>query len=322
MVHWWCRICGCSYYPIFVNLIPYAQNAIWPMVTSMTGFGRGDASDGGLTAVVELRSVNSRYLEVSSRLPRSLSLRENEIKEILRRHVVRGKISVLVSLERNNGETGALRINPSTARSYYRLLSDLKKALKLRETIKLEHLLQFSDILEQEEGSTSDEAEWKVVRRALDAALVGFKQMRSQEGEELANDFRARIALLTKRLEEVEVISRGQVPRERERLRERVRQLMESDKLDEGRLELEIALLADRLDVTEECVRFRSHNKFFLEALQGEEAPGRRLNFLVQEMNREINTIGSKSSAQEIAHLVVGMKEELEKIREQLQNIE
>lgn len=292
------------------------------MVTSMTGFGRGEATVQGLTATVELRSVNSRFLEVSSRLPRSLSLRENEIKEILRRQIVRGKISVVVSLERNNGETAALRINVSTARAYYRLLSDLKKALRVRETIKLEHLLQFSDILEQEEGVSADDAEWDVVHQALDAALVGFQQMRHQEGEELAVDFRARIALLTKHLEEVEALSRGQVPRERERLRERIRQLMETEKVDEGRLELEIVLLADRLDVTEECVRFRSHNKFFLEALKGEEAAGRRLNFLVQEMNREINTIGSKSSAQEIAHLVVGMKEELEKVREQLQNVE
>jgi uncharacterized protein (TIGR00255 family) len=292
------------------------------MVTSMTGFGRGEADLNGLSATVELRSVNSRFLEVSSRLPRSLSLRENEIKEILRRNVARGKISVLVSFEKNNGGNVALRINPSTARTYYRLLTDLKKALRLRETIKLEHLLQFSDILEQEEGTSEDAAEWEVVRRALDAALVGFQQMRRQEGGELAADFRARISVLTKRLDEVEQISHGQVPRERERLRERIKLLLESDKVDEGRLEMEIALLADRLDVTEECVRFRSHNKFFLEALAGEEPAGRRLNFLVQEMNREVNTIGSKSSAQEIAHLVVSMKEELEKIREQLQNIE
>jgi uncharacterized protein (TIGR00255 family) len=292
------------------------------MVTSMTGFGRGEATSEGITATVELRSVNSRFLEVSSRLPRSLSLRENEIKEIIRRHAVRGKISVVVSMERNNGEAVALRINPSTARSYYRLLSDLKKALRLRETIKLAHLLQFSDIMEQEEGASEDEAEWEVARRAMESALVGFQQMRSQEGGELAADFRSRIGLLSERLDEVEVLSRGQVPRERERLRERIKQLIEAEKIDEGRLELEIALLSDRLDVTEECVRFRSHNKFFLEALKGEEAAGRRLNFLVQEMNREVNTIGSKSSAQEIAHIVVGMKEELEKIREQLQNVE
>lgn len=306
----------------FRNLVPYAQNGVRSLVTSMTGFGRGEVTANDLTAVVEIRSVNSRYLEVSSRLPRSLSLRENEIKEIIRKQVVRGKISIVVSVERSNGEATALRINPSTARTYYRLLTDLKKALRLRETIKLEHLLQFSDILEQEEGVSADDTEWEGVRKALEAALVGFQQMRRQEGGELAADFRSRIGVLTQRLDEIETLSRGQVPRERERLRERIKQLIESEKIDEGRLELEIALLADRLDVTEECVRFRSHNKFFLEGLQGDEAAGRRLNFLVQEMNREVNTIGSKSSAQEIAHLVVGMKEELEKIREQLQNIE
>jgi uncharacterized protein (TIGR00255 family) len=288
----------------------------------MTGFGRGEVTTEGLTATVEVRGVNSRFLEVSSRLPRTLNLREGEIKEIIRRHVVRGKISIVVSIERNNGESTALRINPSTARTYYRLLSDLKKALRLRETIKLQHLLQFSDILEQEEGTSADEAEWEATRRALEAALVGFQQMRSQEGGELAGDFRSRIGVLTQRLNEVESLSRGQVPLERERLRERIKQLIEVERIDENRLELEIALLADRLDVTEECVRFRSHNKFFLEALEGKEAAGRRLNFLVQEMNREVNTIGSKSSAQEISHIVVGMKEELEKIREQLQNVE
>jgi uncharacterized protein (TIGR00255 family) len=308
--------------PIFVNLFPYAQNAAEPMVTSMTGFGRGEATLNGLSATVEIRSVNSRFLEVSSRLPRSLSLRENEIKEILRRHVTRGKISVVASLEKDNGGSAPLRINPATARSYFRLLTDLKKALRLRETIKLEHLLQFSEIMEQEEGSSEDEAEWEVVRKALESAIVGFQQMRKQEGGELAADFRSRIGILTQRLDEVEVLSRGQVPRERERLRERIKALLESEKIDEGRLELEIALLADRLDVTEECVRFRSHNKFFLEALASNEPAGRRLNFLIQEMNREVNTIGSKSSAKEIAHLVVGMKEELEKIREQLQNVE
>ncbi len=292
------------------------------MVTSMTGFGRGEVTTDGLTATVEVRGVNSRFLEVSSRLPRTLNLREGEIKEIIRRHVVRGKISIVVSIERNNGESTALRINPSTARTYYRLLSDLKKALRLRETIKLEHLLQFSDILEQEVGASADEAEWEVTRRALESALLGFQQMRTQEGGELEVDFRSRIGVLSRRLDEVEALSRGQVPLERERLRERIKQLIEVERIDENRLELEIALLADRLDVTEECVRFRSHNKFFLEALGGKEAAGRRLNFLVQEMNREVNTIGSKSSGQEISHIVVGMKEELEKIREQLQNVE
>jgi uncharacterized protein (TIGR00255 family) len=146
--------------------------------------------------------------------------------------------------------------------------------------------------------------------------------MRAQEGAELDKDFRLRIGIIERTLERIEELSRDQVPQERVRLRERIRQLVEQEPVDEGRLELELALMADRLDVTEECVRFRSHNKFFLDVLANGEAAGRKLNFLVQEMNREVNTIGSKSSSPEIAHLVVGVKEELEKIREQLQNIE
>jgi uncharacterized protein (TIGR00255 family) len=146
--------------------------------------------------------------------------------------------------------------------------------------------------------------------------------MRENEGGELKKDFEERIAILDQTVDKIENLSREQVPAERTRLRDRIKQLVEREVIDEGRLELELALLADRLDVTEECVRFRSHNKFFLRALENNEPAGRKLNFLVQEMNREANTIGSKSSASEIAHQVVYLKEELEKIREQLQNVE
>jgi uncharacterized protein (TIGR00255 family) len=146
--------------------------------------------------------------------------------------------------------------------------------------------------------------------------------MRQNEGRELERDFRQRIAFLGQQLEKVEELSKAQVPAERTRLRERIKQLLDNAPVDEGRLEMELTILAERLDVTEECVRFRSHNKFFLEAVSANEPAGRKLNFLIQEMNREVNTIGSKSSATEIAHIVVGMKEEMEKIREQLQNIE
>ncbi len=292
------------------------------MVTSMTGFGRGEASSGTHHVSVELRCVNSRFLEIALRLPRSLSLRENDCKEIIRRTISRGKINATVTLDRGATEAAALRINPETARAYYKLLNDLKKALKLREPVRLEHLLKFSEILEQEEESGADEAEWALTRKALEAAVTDLQQMRQKEGRELENDFRARITILDERLREVERLSKAQVPRERERLKERIQQLLDTEHVDEGRLELEVAILADRLDVTEECVRFRSHNKFFLEALGSAESPGRRLNFLVQEINREANTIGSKSSAPEIAHVVVGIKEELERVREQLQNIE
>jgi uncharacterized protein (TIGR00255 family) len=287
----------------------------------MTGYGRGEAKDHGVTATVELRGVNSRFLEVVARLPRSLSLRENDIKEIVRKSVTRGKVNIVVTIERENDGDPGLRINASAARSYLRLLSQLKKATKIRETIKLEHLLRFSEVLEGGEVERADETEWETFQTALREALTQFVGMRANEGAELRKDLASRLDLLEQTLREIEAISREQVPQERVRLRERISELMNGEQVDEGRLELEIALLADRLDVTEECVRFHSHNKFFLAALD-EEAAGRKLNFLVQEMNREANTIGSKSSSVDIAHRVVRLKEELERIREQLQNIE
>jgi uncharacterized protein (TIGR00255 family) len=292
------------------------------MIASMTGFGRGEASGGGITVSVELRTVNSRFLEVTARLPRLLSMRENDVKELIRKKISRGKVSVVANVDKDGEGAASLEINSPAARAYYRLLVQLRKTLKLKETVKLEHLLQFSEIFEQKDDSGTDEKAWGVLQESLDAALGALGEMRRAEGGELERDFRARIALLDQRLGQIEQLSAEQLPAERVRLRERVTQLLEKTPVDEGRLEMELALMADRLDVTEECVRFKSHNKFFLEALSLPEPAGRKLNFLIQEMNREANTIGSKSSATEIAHLVVSMKEELEKIREQLQNIE
>jgi uncharacterized protein (TIGR00255 family) len=292
------------------------------MIASMTGFGRGEATRNGITVSVELRTVNNRFLEVTTRLPRSLSLRENDVKELIRRRISRGKVTVAASIEREENGNAGLAVNRSAARAYYGLLLQLRKTLKLKETVKLGHILQFSEIFEQKDDGSASEMEWNVLQESLDAALDALAQMRRAEGGELERDFRARIDLLGRKLEQVENLSAKQIPAERDRLRERVAQLIEKTAVDENRLEMELALLADRLDVTEECVRFRSHNKFFLEALASPEPAGRKLNFLLQEMNREVNTIGSKSNSTEITHLVVGMKEELEKIREQLQNIE
>jgi uncharacterized protein (TIGR00255 family) len=292
------------------------------MIASMTGYGRGEASAKGLNVAVELRSVNSRFLEVTTRLPRSLSIRENEIKEIIRKKISRGKINTLVVVERSNGGDIPVRVNVGAAKGYYKLLNDLRRAVKLTEKVKLEHLLQFSEVMEPVELENTDDQEWEVLQKALDQAVSSLFTMKQNEGEELGKDFRHRIGILEEKLIEIERLSVLQVPTERTRLRERIQQLLEKESIDEGRLEMELAMMADRLDVTEECVRFRSHNKFFLEALKDKEPAGRKLNFLIQEMNREANTIGSKSSASEIAHLVVNIKEEIERIREQLQNIE
>jgi uncharacterized protein (TIGR00255 family) len=291
------------------------------MISSMTGYGRGEATCGDVTILVELRSVNSRFLEVVSRLPRSLSLRENEIRDIIRRKISRGKVSLASTVEKSGNGTLSLRVDASAAKGYYHLLNDLRRAVRLKETVKLEHLLKFSEIFEQDGIESANEDEWEALQKALDAALEDLARMRAGEGKELKNDLARRVQRLSEMVGTVENLSKEQIPAERERLKNVIAQLIQKP-MDEGRLETEIALLAERLDVTEECVRFRSHNKFFLQAFDDSEAAGRKLNFLVQEMNREANTIGAKSSSTEIAHLVVGMKEELEKIREQLQNVE
>lgn len=292
------------------------------MITSMTGYGRGEAESGRIAVSVELRSVNGRFLEVVARLPRRLALRENDIKEIVRKKALRGKINLTASIERSGGGEAQLQLNPSAAKAYYALLKSLRKTLRLRQPVKLEHLLQFSEIFEPQELENTDEQEWEVTSVALNLALDELGSMRRKEGGQLELEFVKRLEILSKLVDRIATLSVDQIPRERTRLRERIAQLMENAPVDSGRLEQELALLADRLDVTEECVRFRSHVKFFTQAMVSEEAAGRKLNFLVQEMNREVNTMGSKSTDTEIAHLVVQAKEELEKIREQLQNIE
>ena len=292
------------------------------MIESMTGFGKGEASVKGVSFSVELRSVNNRFLEISSRVPKAISQHENEIKEIVKSKIARGKISLSASKEDASDGEFSISIDKKRAKEIHTVLEQLRKTTKIKEPVGLEHLLHFSEIFETKEIE-EDETEWKVFQQALNKAVDALKKMREKEGAELARDSKERIVKINKNIDTVEQLSKKRIPEERKRLLERVGQLVEDKNIiNNQRLELEIALLSEKLDVTEECVRFRSHNKFFLEALQSKESEGRKLNFLIQEMGREANTIGSKCNDVEIAHIVVGIKEELEKIREQLQNIE
>ncbi|MFH0991946.1 MAG: YicC/YloC family endoribonuclease [bacterium] len=293
------------------------------MIASMTGFGRAEVTRNGITASVEVRSVNSRYLEITTRLPRPLAQREMDLKEVIRSRVNRGNLTVSISLEDESNSTAPLSVNTAAAKSYMKLLNQLRKTTKIQEKVKLEHLLKFSEIFEVQKEEEDDNEQWLIIVEAVEAALSDLNTMRRNEGKELAKDLTKRINRINETVEKIEELSKQRIPEERARLYERIGQLLEDKTvLDQNRLELEIALLSDKLDVTEECVRFRSHNKFFLTAMEDNEPAGRKLNFLVQEINREVNTIGSKTSDAELAHLVVGIKEELEKIREQLQNIE
>lgn len=293
------------------------------MITSMTGFGRAEVSRDGINISAEVRSVNSRYLDLTLRLPRSISQREKELKDIVRTFLNRGNLNITVKIAYDSNGAIPLKVNTAAAKSYFKLLNEIRKSVKIRGQVRLEHLLTFSEVLEPVEEEETDEREWKLVQETVRQALENLNTMRLQEGNELAKDLEKRIHWMESTLNEVEKLSKERIPEERKNLHVRIAQLIE-DKfvIDQNRLELEIALMVDKLDITEECVRYRSHNKFFLEALNKNEAAGRKLNFLVQEMNREANTIGSKSNDAAIAHMIIGLKEELEKIREQLQNIE
>ena len=293
------------------------------MISSMTGYGHGEATEKKTTAVAEVRTVNSRYLEVASRLPRTLALRENDVKELVRTKFSRGKVNVIISIAQENNNELPLKINTSAAKAYYNLLTTLRKTVKIQEKVSLDQLLKFPEVLEMDGLDQNDEHEWALAQQALTIALGEVSIMRKREGGELMKDLVERLEMINSTLDQIENLAKTRLPQERQRLEERLKELLSDNRvIDNNRLELELTLFADKLDLTEECVRFRSHNKFFLNALEKEEGAGRKLNFLVQEMNREANTIGSKANNADIAHLVVAVKEELEKIREQLQNIE
>ncbi|MDP4200156.1 MAG: YicC/YloC family endoribonuclease [Bacteroidota bacterium] len=299
------------------------------MLTSMTGFGRGEtvhSTEGGATITVtaEIRSVNSRFIEISVRTPRTLSERELDLREAVRKRLERGKISVNVSIERQGTEALPLTINEPMARAYFNLLDKLRTATGLTAEIQLRDLTSFGDIFQGEDTSaTAAKEEWGLTQQALEKAILDLTTMRQQEGRELERDLRERLKVITGHVDEVEKLAKTTAAEEYAKLKERVLELTQDiEVLNNQRLELEIAMIAERLDVTEEIVRFRSHLKFFLEAMESPEAAGRKLNFILQEMNREVNTIGSKTNQADVAHHVVLVKQELEKIREQVQNLE
>lgn len=294
------------------------------MINSMTGFGLGEAEVNGAVSTVELRSTNNRFCEVSVRLPRSLSEYESEIQARIRKRFARGRIAARIQVETDTKVSGGgLRVNPESVRQCMRLLQDAREAAGLTEPVRLEHLLKYSDIFQtMEEPGANKAQEWGASEQALDKAIANLQAMRRLEGDALLNDMEQRVQAIRALLEQVEALAPARVASARERLRERLADLLEDQRLDPQRLEMEIAVLAERLDVTEECVRLKSHLNLFRQSLASEHAEGRKLNFIAQEIHREVNTLGAKSGDTTIAGLAVAMKDELEKIREQVQNVE
>ena len=293
------------------------------MISSMTGFGRGSAQVGALTATVELRSVNNRYIDVSVRMPRTLSDHEADIQAHIKNAFDRGRIEVQVEVERIDDDALPIQVNTKAARAYGRLLDELRRAAGIEEPVRLEHLIRYNDVfIAAEEDPSTKEHTWQAVEAALLEAIAQMQKMRRQEGKALQLDLEARLNAIAETLQNVQSRAPDRVAESQQRLRDRLEELLRDDRVDEDRLVQEIAILADKLDINEECVRLNSHLDLFREALAGNEPVGRKFNFIVQEIHREVNTIGSKANDAHIAHLAVGMKEEVEKIREQIQNVE
>ncbi len=286
----------------------------------MTGYGKGSAQNENFTSEAEVKSVNSRFLEISLRLPASLMNREYDIREYIKSKIGRGKLSVFILLKNNGSDNNSLFVNKEKLKNYLSQVKELKKAAKINEKIKLEHLLYNRDIFTAPELELSD-SEFDLVKKAVDSALAELLKMKKSEGKELGKDLVGRIKLIEEKLTIIENESKLSVNEYFAKLKERVSTLLSDLTADKDRVNQELAVIADKADITEESVRLRSHLKFFLESLN-EAEPGRKLNFLCQEMNRESNTISSKSISTLITHSAVLIKEEIEKIREQIQNIE
>ena len=291
------------------------------MIKSMTGFSKSETKENGVNLAVELKSLNGRYLETSCKIPRSLSHKEFEIREIIKSSISRGNIFISINIETNLALKQNL-INEDAAVEYYKALKRLKKKLNVQEPVRFNELLTFAGNFYAKDNGDNSEIEWRIAKKTILIALKNLDRMRLNEGNQIIKDVQKRIKNISFVIDRVEKLGLKKIPDERERLRQRVAKLFESDEIDEHRIQMELVLLADKLDISEECVRLRSHIKFFYETLKSNEPVGRKLNFLIQEMNREVNTIGSKANDTEIAHLVVETKEELERIREQIQNIE
>lgn len=293
------------------------------MIASMTGFGRGRAERNGVSVTVELKSVNSRFCEISVRGPRSLAEKELDLQNRIKESVARGRISAHVTVEQDPGQPFPAFVNLAAAETYRDLLQDLTRGLGIQDPVRLDHLLRFPEVLEKGDAAEPEvEVVWPVVSEALGTALEGLCAMRKREGEALAADLTSRLDSIEDDLGAVNERAPERITAARSRLHERIGEVLGDERVDRDRLEFEIALLADKLDVNEEAVRLESHIRLFREALASGEPVGRKLNFIAQEINREINTIGSKANDSSLAHVVVRMKEHLEKIREQVENVE
>jgi len=291
---------------------------------SMTGYGRGECARDGFNVTVELSSVNRKQAEISVNLPRELELLESRIRESILEKVSRGRVTTRVTVHAGDGKSSArMHLNVSLAKAYAHELNKLAKELKLSGPVTLDQLVRAPGVFQTDEELAETENLWPAVDKALRAALTALVTMREREGAHLAKDLAARVGVMRKSVERVAKQAPASAERYRQQLIERIKSAgLPAPAADDERLLKEVVFFADRSDITEELTRLRSHFKQFEDCARSKEPVGRTLDFLAQEMNREINTIGSKANDALISGEVVTLKAELEKFREQAMNVE
>lgn len=292
------------------------------MVKSMTGYGRARETRSGRDITVEVRSVNNRYLDCTVKLPRAYIFVEDAVKSRVQKAVSRGKVDVFITIDATAADETVVTVNEPLARGYYQALTQLKDMLSLQDDLTVTALAKFPDVLTVTKAEEDLDTVAADICAVLDEALSAYNAMRATEGAKLGEDISGRAATIETVVGKVEERSPQTVAVYREKLTARMQEVLQSTAIDESRILTEAAIFADKIAVDEETVRLRSHIAQLLTMLQSDQPIGRKLDFLIQEINRECNTIGSKCNDLTIAQDVVNMKAEVEKIREQVQNIE
>ncbi|WP_224751152.1 YicC/YloC family endoribonuclease [Mucilaginibacter pankratovii] len=291
------------------------------MIKSMTGYGIASFDSGRTKYTVEIKSLNSKFLELSLRLPKIFSEKEFQLRNDCSKQIERGKVNLSINAEQANAaEVKAAGIDKVLLKHYYNQLKAVSDELNEQGGNLLQLALGLPEVVKFEEESISED-EWKLVEKTFNQAMAAFQKFRSDEGNVLEQDIKMRIGIILKNLELVEIEEPKRVPVIRERLNQFLSEAVGADSIDKNRFEQELIYFIDKLDITEEKIRLKAHCDYFIETLKNADANGKKLGFISQEIGREINTLGSKANDANMQKLVVGMKEELEKIKEQLLNV-
>ena len=291
------------------------------MIKSMTGYGRAKLSKDDREYQIEIKSVNHRYLDISVRIPKQLSYLEETIKKEIAKKVKRGKIDVFVTFENNSLEGKEIKINTELAKAYIDELKKLAEKENILSDIQVTEISKYPDVLNIQ-SSQDDEKITEEVLETITIATDNLVQMRETEGNKISEDLLKRLNIINKKVEEIAKLSTGLIEEYVVKLEERINEILKNQEIDKTRLAQEVVIYADKCSIEEEVTRLNSHISQFKNLLNSNEAMGKKLDFIIQEMNREVNTIGSKSNCLEITNLVIELKTELEDVREQVQNIE